>query len=74
MRGKPRKKSLCEVTGHAWEPTTAPNFRRCSRSSCKAAQYLRAGRWVDVSPTGSKHQAGGESAAVALWSEREGSA
>jgi len=74
MRGKPRNKSLCEVTGHAWEPTTAPNFRRCSRSSCKAAQSLRAGRWVDVSATGSKHRGAGESATVALWKDGEVSA
>jgi hypothetical protein len=74
MRGQQRKKSLCEVTGHAWEPTTAPNFRRCSRSSCKAAQHLRASRWVDVPTNHSKQQGIGESAAVALWSEREVSA
>ncbi len=74
MRGQQRNKSLCEVTGHAWEPTTAPNFRRCSRSSCKAAQFLRSGRWVDVSTTSSKRQLTDQVAGVALWNEREVSA
>ena len=74
MSGQLRNKSLCEVTGHDWEPTTAPNYRRCSRASCKAAQSLRAGRWVEVAPTPSTSQAAGEAATVALWSEREVSA
>jgi hypothetical protein len=74
MRGKPRNKSLCEVTGHYWEPTTAPNFRRCSRSSCKAAQHLRAGRWVDVPPVTSKQQPADKSTTGVLWNNGEVSA
>lgn len=40
-----RKMSLCEETGHAMIPTTATNFRVCSRSRCRYAEILRNGEW-----------------------------
>jgi hypothetical protein len=42
------KKPLCEEIGHAWESTTSPNFRQCTRSSCRLVQHLHNGQWVKV--------------------------
>src|SRR5437868_7304194 len=40
------KGTLCWQTGvHDWQPTTAPNYRKCQYSGCKAVQHLRGG-WV----------------------------
>ena len=45
---KPHKKPLCEQIGHAWELTTSPNFRTCSRSHCRVVQRFHNGQWLTL--------------------------
>jgi hypothetical protein len=63
------KKSLCEEIGHRWEPTTAPNVRKCSRSRCTSVQSLRAGTWVEVLGGTDKKPAPCQQ--IAFWTDRE---
>lgn len=62
--------TVCQDTrDHAWESTTAPNFRRCTRSGCHAAQRLDGnGQWVDVAAKPSSVSVpSGTNSAVGLW-------
>jgi len=43
-----KKKSLCDLEGHDFISTTAPNFRKCRRSGCTGAECLKNGVWVLV--------------------------
>ena len=40
---------LCQQIGHLWDAATVvKDYRRCTRSECRAAQRLVRGRWRDV--------------------------
>jgi len=43
-------RTACERNGnrHAWEPTTAPDWRQCTGSDCRKVQRHLNGEWVDV--------------------------
>ena len=45
---QPHKSSLCKTIGHEWLLTTADNYRRCVRESCRCAERLVDGTWVEV--------------------------
>lgn len=39
---------LCNETGkHDWVSTTVPNFRKCRRYGCRAAQRFDGKDWID---------------------------
>jgi hypothetical protein len=46
-----RMPSLCKTLGHEWALTTADNYRRCLRESCRCAERLVNGTWVEVTAT-----------------------
>jgi hypothetical protein len=40
--------STCRDLGHKWMSTTSDTYRKCCRNTCKAAQRLVNGQWVNV--------------------------
>lgn len=48
---KPPTSSLCKTIGHEWLLTTADNYRLCVRESCRCAERLVDGTWVEVMTT-----------------------
>jgi hypothetical protein len=50
--------SLCRDIGHDWRTTTAPNYRTCTRTRCRAAQYFHQGRWMNAPTRSAKKHAG----------------
>ena len=62
-----KKKSLCDLEGHDFISTTAPNFRKCRRSGCNGAECFKNGQWVLVQwESGSKTLYGPYNAICAL--------
>ena len=50
--------SLCRDIGHDWKSASAPDYRLCQRTKCKAAQRFHQGRWMDVTAQPANNRSG----------------
>ncbi len=42
--------STCRDVGHDWQTTATTNYRLCQRHTCRAAQRLQDGVWINAVP------------------------